>query len=169
MTPILGEYMRRIRMAIFLIAAGLLAYGYLTDAERGEDGSIVDAGDLSAFALCVGDCFSYPINEEIQIVGDVEAIPCAEPHQYEVFALPLIDPPVSTYPGEEAIQEMAASQCFGLFENYVGKSYAESILDFTFLVPTPESWSKANDREILCALVESELELLTGSMRGSGI
>lgn len=163
----------RIRIVIFIVAVSFIAYNNLTEADRGDDGNIVDAGDLDVFSLRIGDCFNYGVipeaDEEAEEVEEVEAIPCSEPHWYETYALVTVDPSIETYPGQDEMFEIADEECLNRFENYVGRSFEESLLTYFKLVPTPESWSRANDRLLQCHLGHMEGEKLTGSMRGSGI
>jgi hypothetical protein len=72
----------------------------------------------------------------------------------------------STYSVEE-IGEFADRVCYGAFGPYVGRSYETSVIDFTWFIPTPGSWSQG-DREITCIAFHMNLEKLRGSVRGSG-
>ena len=62
----------------------VLAVGYLGSARRGDDGAVQGAGTLSLDDLRVGDCFNSGDETEIT---DVDGVPCAEPHEYQVFAI----------------------------------------------------------------------------------
>jgi hypothetical protein len=166
------------RSTIFFIAVALVggAYEKLTEADRDEHGNIAESGDLGVFSLRVGDCFNYgsvPVGdeeiEEREEIEEVEAIPCAEPHDYETYALVTVDPSIETYPGIDAMFEIAYQECFNSFEDYVGRSYQESLLTYWPIVPTSESWSRIDARLIQCHLADMEEEKLTDSMLGSGI
>ena len=125
---------------------------------------------MSVFALRVGDCFNDRATEQSEDlieVTEMEAIPCSDPHDNEVYAV--LEIPLERYPGQEEMGDLAFEECAERFESFVGMSYAESILDIFFLTPTAESWAQGNDRQTSCAVFHVELEKLTGSMGGSGI
>ena len=165
--------MSRSTMVFIGLVLAYGAYETLTESGRDEQGNIVDSGDLGVFSLRVGDCFNYGSvpapDEEIEEIEEVEAIPCAEPHEHETYALVTVDPSIENYPGIDEMLEIAYEECLNLFENYVGRSFEESLLDVWVMIPIPESWSRLNDREIQCHLSHMEEEKLTGTMWGSGI
>lgn len=119
----------------------------------------------SVFSLEMGDCFNSSAEDE---VGHVEAIPCSEPHDSEVFAVtgyPEGDD--DSYPGENSLKDYSETYCVDEFSGYVGISLWDSRLDISFLYPTRNSWTTADDREIVCHLRDSEGEKLNRSMQGS--
>lgn len=157
----------------WVVIALLLGGGYLFstfgDADRGESGEIVSAGDLEVMSLQVGDCFNDPEDLE-DVVYDVAAVPCNEPHDNEVFAVaPLADAFPRAFPGQDALWEYSYDVCSGsLFDSFVGTPYLESSLDVFSFTPTQESWDEG-DREFVCAVFRLDGEQLTGSARGSGL
>jgi hypothetical protein len=162
------------RAAVRLVLAGLVFGGWyfftsLNDADRGGSGEIVSAGQLGVMTLKPGDCFNDPEDME-QVVFDVFAVPCSEPHHNEVFAVaPLGSAFDGSYPGETALDEYSYEVCSGqLFDNYVGAAYADSSLEVFSFSPTEESWNDG-DREFVCALYRIDFAKLTGSARGSGL
>ncbi len=164
--------MSRLRIAIFALVVGFIAYDFIDDADRDESGNIVSAGELSVFSMRAGDCFND--SQEVIDAGgdaveaqDLAALPCTEPHDNEVYAV--FDLSLERFPGAEALSDMASDQCLERFESFVGMSFEESILGIYPIYPTEESWSQSSDREIVCAVYHVELEKLTGSMKGSGI
>ena len=108
----------------------------------------------------VGDCFDDP---EGELVSTLELVDCAEPHDNEMFAEVSIDGAV--FPGNQALREFGAEACLPEFEAYVGETYAESPLDYTFLSPSEDSWAEG-DRIFVCFLYSADLSKLTGSARG---
>jgi hypothetical protein len=141
------------------------AQGRDDETERDEEtGEVVEAGEVDAFEVHVGDCLLIG-GQTGEDVESVPAVPCQEPHDFEVFALVQLDD--GPYPGSTVIDEQGLERCVAEFEAYVGKPYAES--EFTavpFLVPSAQSWTMNNDREVVCALGIMGQQL-TGSMRGS--
>ena len=80
------------RRRLFILAGCallLVAAGCTTAVARDDDGAIVERGALSVFSMRVGDCFDDPdhlIAGELLELGEVPGVPCAEPHDNEVFA-----------------------------------------------------------------------------------
>lgn len=147
-----------------LVIAGALILAACGGAARDDSGAIVEAGTEDVFALKVGDCFNDP--DSFGEIESVEAVPCSEPHDNEVFHT--FDLPDGAFPGADAIDEAAFGGCLPAFEQYVDVSYQESSLDISYLSPTAESWDRG-DREIACLLYDLNLEKLTGSMKGARI
>jgi hypothetical protein len=56
----------------------------------------------------------------------------------------------SSYPGEDVLTTFAQGSCAQKYGQYVGVSYLDSALFFTFLLPSARSWEQAQDRNVLC-------------------
>lgn len=122
-------------------------------------------GDSSVFELEVGTCFNDEgASEE---VASVPVVDCAEPHDNEIYYL--FDLDGSSFPGEEAVVDLAYTGCYDRFESFVGRSYEESVLDFAPLYPTADGWTDLDDREVVCFVYDLDFKKLTGSMAGSGV
>lgn len=123
------------------------------------------SGEQRVDRLKVGDCFDDVEMMSGTEVTRVPSVPCDEPHDFEVFH-------VTNYFGGsysfDAIADFADLVCFGAFEPYVGRSYATSIIDFTWFIPTPDSWARG-DREVICIAFHMIREKLRGSVRGTGL
>ena len=153
-----------------LIGLGVVAYKVSTDVDRDASGAIVDSGNVDAFSIQLGDCFDdidQSASSESGEVASVPGVPCSEPHDNEVFAV--FDVSNAEFPGEEAMSEIAFDACETRFEDFVGKDYQSSSLDITMLYPTAQSWHAQNDREVICAVFDVELNKLTGSMKDAAI
>jgi hypothetical protein len=136
-------------------------------ADRNEEGDIVESGTLSVFDLEIGDCGDWP---DADVYRSVTVHPCANAHDFEVYALrDFPDDSEAVYPGETAAEGWADQECLNAFEGYVGITWEESPdLTYTYLYPTEDSWAEG-DREILCALAHiNEGTPLVGSKQGSG-
>jgi Septum formation len=131
------------------IAIGLLV-GWFTTAQRGDDGSLTTAGNVSVTDLRAGDCFNGSDEEEI---SDVDGVPCDEPHEYEVFAVQ--DREGETFPTDAEFEAIFESICVPAFGSYVGIPYTDSELWATMITPSESSWDDG-DREYVCALYEPE-------------
>lgn len=153
-----------------VIGAFGLGYGLFTsldDADRDGSGEIVAAGDLDVMTVQVGDCFDDP--EAAGLVFSLDAIPCSQPHDNEVFAVESVAGVWTDYPGQGAVDDYAYERCSGsLFDDFVGTAYLDSVLDVFTLTPTPDSWDQG-DREVVCALYRLDFAKLTGSARNSGL
>lgn len=126
--------------------------GQVTETEAGAD----------VFALKVGDC-TMGFTAETE-VSELDIVPCDQPHVDEYYAS--VSVPDGDYPGDEAINAQAETDCTAEFETFVGVAYADSELYVSFLTPTQESWETQNDREILCSVYEEGVET-TGSLAGA--
>lgn len=119
--------------------------------------------------LAVGDCFDDWAGLELDVVQEVESVPivnCADPHDNEMYHVELL--PDGVFPGDSAIEQMAVDTCLENFDAFVGTPYAESRLDFGFLISTEEMWD-AGERRISCFVWEIDFNKLTGTMRNAQI
>ncbi|MBW3666551.1 MAG: septum formation family protein [Actinobacteria bacterium] len=134
-------------------------------ATRSEGGAITEEGRVSALDVEVGDCFDDP--DDFGAITSVEAIPCDQLHDNEVFALPQHPAgPSEPYPGDDALNSYAEEACVEAFADYVGIPYEESVFPLGTISPGADTWEDG-DREIICILYDPGLEKLEGSMRGA--
>ena len=140
--------------------------GINTMAERNAAGEITTAGSVDAFEVQVGDCFDDEAFASTEI-SEVPAIPCAQPHDNEVYAA--FDISGDKWPGDERVEELAYEGCLDRFAGVIGKSYEDSVIDYTVIYPSEGSWIQRADREVLCVGYHMEYEELTGSIIGSGL
>ena len=95
---------------IAICALALLAGACSTAVARNDDGTILARGRLAVFAMRVGDCFDDPdelVSGETLELDEVLAVPCAEPHDNEVFALfDLPDGESAPYPGDDFVYSL---------------------------------------------------------------
>ncbi|GGA72907.1 hypothetical protein GCM10011490_24610 [Pseudoclavibacter endophyticus] len=128
-------------------------------ADRGDDGQVTETAEDSVFAVQVGDCLNEPDGTE---VSDVELIPCAEPHDYEVFDE--LELPEGDFPSD--IEDQAKEFCEGdAFTEFVGVDYGSSQLYATYFVPTQDGWEQQDDRLIQCIIYDQEPT--AGTLAGS--
>jgi hypothetical protein len=159
---------RLILLGVFL--GGGAIWGFFTSADRSEGGSIIDAGTLGAAELQIGDCLDWPGSggNDVEVFDSVDARPCADPHDMEVFAI-LEYPSVSgtSYPGDDALTEWGFDKCFDGFHSYIGAPYREvPDVDITIFWPSEDGWSE-DDRTVHCLMVAYEDGAkLTGSLLG---
>lgn len=149
---------------VILIAAACTDASQADSSTRDADGDIVESGEVGAFRLQVGDCVTGVATGE---VSSLTGVPCTAEHELEVFhSFDLLG---NDYPGEDAVIEQAQTGCFGMFDSFVGLSYAESVYDFTTLYPTAESWDQIDDREVLCLIGNLDGSMKTGTAAGTAI
>ncbi len=74
-------------------------------------------------------------------------------------------------PTDATVTDVEMVDCEEAHDNeaYAGIDYGSSILDYSWLVPTPKSWEDGDDREVLCIVYDLDLKKLTGSVKNSGM
>jgi len=169
--PARGHVLKNfLRGGFLLLVLGPAAWGFidgaLNGADRNDSGVIAEAGDLEVNELRVGDCFDLPSGTEDDTeIMEVEAIPCGEAHQNEVYVVTNYGGSDS-YPGEAAVWDYADQFCLSAFNTFVGMAYEDSTLDFGYFYPSPDGWADG-DTEIACVLYDYTGAPLAGSMRGA--
>ena len=113
----------------------------------------------------MGDCFDDTSSFQEE-VSSIPGVPCSAPHDNEAYAV--FDLTVDSYPGGDAMVELANESCVDRFESFVGRNYDSSSLDVLTMFPTVESWQQ-NDREVVCAVYDMEANKLVGSVRGQAL
>jgi len=146
-------------------AAVAAAIGISAAAERNDAGEITGAGAVDAFEVRVGDCFDDEAFESTEI-SELPGVPCSEAHDNEIYATFDL---AGEWPGEESVESLAFEGCHDRFAEAIGKSYEESVIDYTAIFPSQGSWKQRQDREVICVAYHMEFEKLTGSVIGSGL
>jgi putative regulator of septum formation len=139
----------------------VLVVGYFTAAKRDEAGSITDAGTVPVEELRIGDCFVLATDADE--ISEVDARPCGEAHQYEIFHVATWDRE-GAYPSDDDWFTFIVASCDPAFEAYVGREYMASVLEVVPLTPTEDGWADG-DRVLQCALLDPADASLTSSMR----
>ncbi|GGI03877.1 septum formation family protein [Egicoccus halophilus] len=155
------------RFAVPVVVLGIGAFSVFGQADRDDDGAIVEAGAVTADDLRVGDCFddegTFETDETVQFEA-VAGVPCTEPHDNEVFHE--FELTGESLPSEEEIFTQVDAACLPAFDAFVGLAYEESELDLFPMWPTADSW-RLGDRTATCALFALDGSTLQGSMRDS--
>jgi hypothetical protein len=124
---------------------------------------------VSVFKVAVGQCFATPEKPQTEIT-DLQAVPCDGPHRQEAYASLAYQQPAGVqgdaYPGDALLANYANAACAEAFQPYVGVSYLNSSLYFTFLVPSARGWQESDDRAVICFATTTGEEL-TASVKGS--
>lgn len=151
-----------------VVFAAIGFFSSMNDASRDDSGDLVSGGDLDVMELQAGDCFNDP-SEFGDVVFTVDAVPCSEAHDNEVYALIPFTLTGTNFPGVTALQDFAYEECSGQpFSDYVGNDYFDSALEIFTFTPTEESWD-GGDRAVTCVLYNLDLTKLTGTARDSGL
>ncbi|MET0863877.1 MAG: septum formation family protein [Nakamurella sp.] len=166
-----GHRRSRSAASVFIVA-GLL--GALSGCSW-VSGMFADDGppqeSVSVFDVSVGQCFAGQQKPETEL-ATLEALPCTEPHRQEAYAIVEYQPPTGVegdaFPGNAALASWADAACAEQFADYVGISYLDSSLFFTYLLPSALGWEQSKDRSVIC-FVTSTGDLLTSSVKAARV
>lgn len=176
--PVTGPY----RFAVVVVMALSVVVASCSDAsdpdtttsttttEAARPPRPVSAELVAITSIDEGDCFDTHV-EESSPIRAVWLIPCAELHDYEVYASfdyegDDVQYRHPAYPGQSIVQDQAERRCYDLFESFVGARWTISELDIRTWWPSEASWTDA-DRRILCAVTPTDRAGMVGSQRGS--
>lgn len=157
---------RKTRAGVFLAAAAgvLLVAAGLTALATHWPKARPPAHPLRAlrgtvFGLHAGQCIDTAPNG----IGHARAIPCAQPHDAEVYATyRLAD---RRWPGAAAIGRQARQGCQPKLSTYLNPQLAAS-LSLSYAYPGQGAWS-LGERTVVCEVRGADGKL-TGSVRSSG-
>lgn len=140
---------------------GNLLGGGPADADRDDEtGQVTESQNIDVFALKVGDC---KMTSASGLIEAVDVVPCAEPHDEEVYhEFKMDDGDFS----EEAV-DAASQECVGeAYTEFVGVTWDESALDVYPITPTQDTWEQLNDRVIQC-VISDPAGPVEGSLEGA--
>ncbi|MBF4573847.1 septum formation family protein [Herbiconiux sp. VKM Ac-1786] len=129
-----------------------------TDSSTGEE---IEQTDTDVFALSVGECLNDTDGTE---VSEVPLVDCADEHDFEVYSD--FELTGDEFPGTDAINTEADAKCLTEFESFVGISYDDSTLGYTYFTPTEGSWTDGDDRLVSC-LIGDPNGKVTGTLKGA--
>lgn len=119
----------------------------------------------NVLSLQEGQCFDDEGTFKDQ-VAQVPIVDCDQPHDNEIYHVAEITD--SDFPGSDAVEAKADSECIDAFESFVGTPYDVSELAAGWLVPTEDSWAEG-DRSVVCFAYRIDLEKMNGTVEGSGL
>jgi hypothetical protein len=140
---------------VFAVAVGilLLATGCSSDSTTRDDaGEIVEGGEVGVFAIREGDCVNVPNGTE---VTEFEGTSCDEPHDGQAYALFDVTG-YDEFPGASVLTTEAETGCVSRFEGFIGIPYDDSVYYINNINPSPDSWDRGDDREIICLAVPQD-------------
>ena len=147
--------------------------GNAPDAVRDDEGQITEAAEADVFSLALGDCFDYAAVASATEISSVSTIPCADPHDAEIYAETTLTEEQFTADleltnaGDTETPTFADEFCYQQFTTFVGKSYEESTLEYTLFSPSEEGWAQGDD-VVQCIVVHPDGGF-TGSMKDSAL
>jgi Septum formation len=104
-----------------------------------------------------GDCVNG-VKEGARVIS-LTAVPCAEPHEGEVFAK--FELPAGPFPGDSAVAQQSNDGCFDRLAPYAARAVDDQDLQVFYYAPERRSWSQG--RGVLCLAVHTQRT--TGSIR----
>jgi hypothetical protein len=152
--------MHRRLMVGAALAAVLLTAG-CGGAPRNDAGQVTASASSDAFQVKVGDCTG---DLGTGMISDVVLIPCDQEHYFEAYASKQLSD--VTFPGSTAISDQGNAFCAESYAPWSGISADKTKYTITFFSPIQETWTNANDREILC-FIGSDKGGVTGSLKGA--
>ncbi|NQX34017.1 septum formation family protein [Herbiconiux sp. VKM Ac-2851] len=129
-----------------------------TDSSTGEE---IEQTDTDVFALSVGQCLNDTDGTE---VSEVPLVDCADEHDFEVYSD--FELTGDEFPGTDEINTQADAECLTAFESFVGISYDDSALGYTYFTPTEGSWTDGDDRLVSC-LIGDPNGKVSGTLKGA--
>ena len=119
-----------------------------SSASRDDAGQITKSGDLDVRETRVGDCFiDFPNVTETSVdVASIKAIPCSEPHSWQIFHKSIIS--LDEY-AEEAVINASNDICnYATEALFASLSYSKlnehKNSDINILNPTQQGWQQGN-------------------------
>ena len=150
-----GGTFSAVAIALFTLAGCGVVSGWFGDDEPKPQA-------VSVFQVSVGQCFATPEKVQ-QELADIQSVPCDGPHRQEAYAVVDYQAPTGVqgdaYPGDSALAAYADAACAQSFQEYVGISYLDSTLFFTYLLPSARSWQESGDRSVICFATTTGAEL----------
>jgi hypothetical protein len=160
----------RSRAGLFLFLVSVLAVAGAAcgagEPTRDEAGEITETEDVAPNSLQPGDCFNDPEAGSPTQVTALEAVPCDEAHDNEVFHVFDLDD--GDFPGADEVKQAGLDGCESEAEAYLGADPLEAGLTIVPVTPTEQSWNDKDDRTVICALYKADGTELTGSVQGRG-
>ncbi|OHU61580.1 DUF4190 domain-containing protein [Mycobacteroides chelonae] len=137
----------------------VIAAGINDKPKRDDSGHVTQSGDMDVTQLRVGDCVADLGDKDFYTT--TKAIPCAQPHKAEVYALlPLSG---SSVPPQSVLDEKGNEGCSTALESYSPSAFEDDGVEITYLYPTKRSWAQG-DHSIACVAVFSTER--TASIKG---
>ncbi|MFJ2552863.1 hypothetical protein [Microbacterium sp. NPDC087591] len=146
-----------------LLTVALASCAAMPPGEDSDSSSMAPATGSATAVTAVAKLGDCRVQGPSGLPGDARVVPCAEPHDEEIFhsiSLPEMDYSAETL-------DAASSECVGdEFTKFIGVDKAESSLDVFPLIPTQEEWDVPGARKIFCVVFDMDGKV-KGSLAGS--
>ena len=160
--------MRKDRIVgIVLLCILALIINQCSSAKRNDNGEISKAGDLDAYVTQVGDCLeTFPAAAgTTELISTLDAIPCSQPHRWEVFYKSSSNLDTFT---EQGVSDEANSLCNSAIEAILSSASSIKVNEYATarlgsINPTSNTWNLKNDRAIDC-LIGSDTQFYYSSI-----
>jgi hypothetical protein len=140
-----------------IVLAGVAAGGLAVVTHGFRPKTVVTYRPAAVFGLRAGDCLDSGPNGVA-----VTRVPCATPHDDEVFAT--FSLPGGSWPGDAAVRQQAGDGCQSRLAGYLNPQLAGAGLAQDFVFPDRVAW-RAGERTVVCEVGPSSGQF-TGSVRG---
>lgn len=150
---------RSVPIWVSILVVALVAVSCSDDGGEDEEGGLPT--EPFTLGVAVGDCFDRPESPDVTAVPTVD---CAEPHDFEAYAV--LELEEGSFPGDQQLATRARRRCNDRFAGYVGVPPGESGLVVVPVAPTAEQWESGN-RTVTCVVTIRPGEPLEGSVEGS--
>lgn len=122
------------------------------------------------YVPAIGDCFDRrqvpgADNKQVDIILRLD---CQLAHQFEIYAtveFALPEDGDTTWPGDDAVRQVARSQCAPPFDEYVGMPYETSKLEIGYLLPPEDNFGV--NQLIGCYVFDPAHDRSAGSAQGA--
>ena len=156
------------------VATALMVLGACGDDDGDEDVQTGNVDEVPVLDVELGDepvCMDMP-EDQGQEVEDLPLIDCAEPHSHELYAMVRYEQAEDEessdlYPGEAELETFSEGACLTEFEPFVGISFFDSELYFSWIIPSLDGWNDEDDRDVLCVLGRFDSSKMEGTAEGS--
>ena len=164
----IGRVVAGVAAGLCLVGVGYAGLAGQDNTTRDSSGQVVEGGELGALRIRVGDCFVDPMEEST--IEAVDAVPCTQPHMFEVYAAFNLDYGTDDpFPAQSVVDELINDGCYSRFAPFVGLKFEESIFDFSELSPTKDSWDEVDDREVLCLISNHDGSMKEGTAKDARV
>jgi hypothetical protein len=143
---------------VLVLAVVLVLVVANSGADRDHTGQISGPGRVPVDDLRPGDCVN---GLDEGVVQSMPAVPCAEPHDGEVFGI--FDLPAGDWPGDDEVFSQSETGCLEVLRGYSPTAYDDESVELYYLHPTQASW-RQDDREVVCMTYYPDAPR-TGSIR----
>ena len=159
---IFGTALGRLGILV-IIGLGVWGFNYFHSVHRSSNGQITQSGQLDVTQLKVGDCFNAPSGTDG--VTTVQAIPCTQAHDAQVYAEPAISE--STYPSDTTLQSEGKTACNASTATASVSSSTPSDVTAEIFYPEETAFDDGT-KNFSCALVGSANELTKSYVSSNG-